>query len=34
VRLPPGWREKVAVLPVQARFADAEGFGALVRGGG
>lgn len=32
VRLPPAWREKVAVLPVKARFADEAGFAALVRG--
>ncbi len=31
VRLPPGWRDKVAVLPVRARFADEAAFAAFVR---
>lgn len=32
VRLPPQWRERVAVLPVTAQFADPVGFAALVKG--
>lgn len=32
VRLAPAWREKIAVLPVQAQFAEAEAFSALIKG--